>query len=66
MSNDEIEDLEEIECATNGKPTHLDMDEAFCACMHRVIEAGLENAPIGVVITPGTKNQNTSQQSPCR
>jgi hypothetical protein len=31
------------------------MDEAFCACMRRAIFAGLENAPIGVVTTPGTK-----------
>ena len=36
--------------------SHLDMDEAFCAQMHAAIEAGLENAPIGVVTTPGTKN----------
>ena len=56
MSDDDIEDIEEIERATNGKPTHLDMDEAFCARMHRAIEAGLESAPIGVVTTPGTKN----------
>jgi hypothetical protein len=32
------------------------MDEAFCARMRAAIEAGLENAPIGVVTTPGTKN----------
>jgi hypothetical protein len=36
--------------------SHLDMDEAFCAHMRAAIEAGLENAPIGVVTTPGTKN----------
>jgi hypothetical protein len=36
--------------------SHLDMDEAFCARMRLAIEAGLENAPIGVVTTPGTKN----------
>jgi hypothetical protein len=36
--------------------SHLDMDEAFCACMRIAIAAGLENAPIGVVTTPGTKN----------
>jgi hypothetical protein len=35
--------------------SHFDMDEAFCACMRRAIFAGLENAPIGVVTTPGTK-----------
>jgi hypothetical protein len=34
----------------------FDMDEAFCACMRAAIAAGLENAPIGVVTTPGTKN----------
>jgi hypothetical protein len=32
------------------------MDEAFCARMRAAIDAGLENAPIGVVTTPGTKN----------
>ena len=32
------------------------MDDAFCARMRAAIEAGLENAPIGVVTTPGTKN----------
>jgi hypothetical protein len=32
------------------------MDEAFCARMLKAIAAGLENAPIGVVTTPGTKN----------
>ena len=32
------------------------MDDAFCAAMRAAIEAGLENAPIGVVTTPGTKN----------
>ncbi len=36
--------------------SHLDMDDAFCARMHAAIEAGLENAPIGVVTTPGTKH----------
>jgi hypothetical protein len=35
--------------------SHLDMDEAFCACMRIVIAAGLENAPIGAITTPGTK-----------
>jgi hypothetical protein len=32
------------------------MDEAFCACMRIAIAAGLENAPVGVITTPGTKN----------
>ena len=36
--------------------SHFDMDEAFCARMRGAIAAGLENAPIGVVTTPGTKN----------
>jgi hypothetical protein len=36
--------------------THLhDMDDAFCATMRIAIAAGLENAPIGIVTTPGTK-----------
>jgi hypothetical protein len=36
--------------------SHLDMDEAFCARMRAAIAAGLENAPVGVITTPGTKN----------
>ena len=36
--------------------SHMDMDEAFCACMRIAIAAGLENAPTGVITTPGTKN----------
>jgi hypothetical protein len=32
------------------------MDEAFSPRMRAAIAAGLENAPIGVVTTPGTKN----------
>jgi hypothetical protein len=36
--------------------SHLEMDDAFCACMRIAIAAGLESAPIGVVTTPGTKN----------
>jgi hypothetical protein len=35
--------------------SHWDMDEAFCARMRTAIAAGLENAPIGVITTPGTK-----------
>jgi hypothetical protein len=35
--------------------SHLDMDEAFCACMRIAIAAGLENAPTGIITTPGTK-----------
>ena len=55
MSDEEIKLLVEIERAY-GKPSHFDMDEAFSARMRMSIEAGLENAPIGVVTTPGTKN----------
>jgi hypothetical protein len=36
--------------------SHVDMDAAFCVRMLEAIAAGLENAPIGVVTTPGTKN----------
>jgi hypothetical protein len=52
-----IDDDDEIQpCLTNGGKTHFSMDEAFCARMLWAIEAGLENAPIGVVTTPGTKS----------
>jgi hypothetical protein len=54
--DDEIQQVAEIERAANGKPSHFEMDEAFCARMRKAIAAGLENAPIGVVATPGTKN----------
>jgi hypothetical protein len=36
--------------------SHLDMDDAFCARMRKAIFAGLENAPLGVITAPGTKN----------
>ena len=36
--------------------SHVDMDEAFCACMRIAIAAGLENAPTGVITTPGAQN----------
>ena len=39
---------------TNG--AYLAMNDAFCVRMSKAIAAGLENAPIGVVTTPGTKN----------
>ena len=35
--------------------SHVDMDEAFCACMRIAIAAGLESVQIGVITTPGTK-----------
>ena len=56
MNNNEFYHLIEIECAANRKPSHFEMDVAFCARMHAAIEAGLERAPIGVITTPGTKN----------
>ena len=41
---------------SDGDETHLhDTDDAFCAFMRIAIAAGLENAPIGIVTTPGTK-----------
>jgi hypothetical protein len=51
--DDEIEHVSEVE---RGKPSHFAMDEAFRVRMLRAIAAGLENAPIGVVTKPGTKN----------
>ena len=36
--------------------SHVDMDEAFCARMRIAIAAGLENAPTGVITTPGTRS----------
>jgi hypothetical protein len=57
MSDDgEIQRLTEIERVANGKPSHFQMDVAFCARIHAAIGAGLESAPIGVVTTPGTRN----------
>jgi hypothetical protein len=54
--DDEIQRITEIERVANGKPSHFNMDEAFCARMHAAIAAGLERPPTGVVTTPGTKN----------
>jgi len=51
MSDDEKIQAEVI----NGQSTQIERDEAFCTRMRAAIEAGLENAPIGVVTTPGTK-----------
>jgi len=56
MSDNEFYRLTEIERVANRKPSHFEMDEAFCARMHAAIEAGLESAPIGVVTTPGIQN----------
>ena len=41
---------------TSSGPSFFAMDEAFRVRMLAAIMAGLENAPIGVVTTPGTKN----------
>ena len=54
--DDEFSRVAEIERAANGKPSHLQMDAAFSARMHAAIATGLENAPIGVITTPGTQN----------
>jgi hypothetical protein len=51
-----MSDAESESAVAYGRHSHFDMDEAFCARMHKAIEAGLENAPIGVVTTPGTRN----------
>ena len=52
----EIQRLTEIERVANGKPSHFQMDAAFCARMYAAIAAGLESAPTGVITTPGTRN----------
>jgi hypothetical protein len=54
--DDEFSRVAEIERAANGKASYLDMDAAFCARMRIAIEAGLENASIGVITTPGTQS----------
>ena len=54
--DDEIQHLTEIERITKGKPTYLDMDDAFCGRMRAAIAAGLESAPSDIMTTPGTKN----------
>ena len=56
MRNNDFYRLIEIERAANRQPSHFAMDEAFRVRMLRAIAAGLENAPIGVVTKPGTKN----------
>jgi hypothetical protein len=51
------DELDEIQAdVINGQSTQIERDEAFCTRMRMAIDAGLENAPIGVVTTPGTKN----------
>jgi hypothetical protein len=54
--DDEIQRAIEIERVANGKPSHSDMDYAFCVRMIEAIQAGQENAPIGVITTFGTNN----------
>ena len=54
--DDEFRRVAEIERAANGKLSYLQMDAAFCARMHAAITAGLESAPTGIIITPGTQN----------
>jgi hypothetical protein len=57
MSDDgEIQRLTEIERVANGKPSHFQMDAAFCTRMCAAIATGLESAPTGVITAPGTKN----------
>ena len=53
--DDEFRRVAEIERAANRKPSHLQMDAAFCARMQAAITAGLESASTGVITTPGTK-----------
>jgi hypothetical protein len=50
--DDEIQRITEIERITNGRPSHLDMDEAFCARVDAATAAGLERPPTGVVTVP--------------
>jgi hypothetical protein len=46
--------------------SHFDMDNAFCARVCKAIAAGLENPPIGVVTTPGTKKPRYVPAEPPR
>ncbi len=54
--DDETQRLTEIERITNGNPSYVDMDEAFCTRMRSAIAAGLEGARTSVITTPVTKN----------
>jgi hypothetical protein len=56
MSDNEFFRLTEIERVANRKPSHFEMDEAFCARMRAAMAAGLEKWAIGVVTAPGTQN----------
>jgi hypothetical protein len=50
------DDNEDIQSHGTKRPSHFDMDEAFCVRMRAAIAAKLETAPDGVITTPGTKN----------
>jgi hypothetical protein len=55
--DDEIQSDDETQSnQTKKRASHFDMDDAFCTRMRGAIRAGRENAPIGVVTTPGTQN----------
>jgi hypothetical protein len=59
--DDEIQLDDEIQSyLTKNRASHFEMDDAFCARMRRAIRAGLENASIGVVTTPGTQNPKSA------
>lgn len=66
--SDELGDLDPIQAddVTNGQSTQIERDRAFCARMRVAIAAGLENAPIGVVTTPGTKSPKYVATEPRR
>jgi hypothetical protein len=49
---------------TNAQSTQIERDEAFRVRMLAAIMAGLENAPIGVVTTPGTKSPKHVKAEP--
>jgi hypothetical protein len=59
--HDEFSRVAEIERAANGKPSHHQMDAAFCARMHAAITEGLERAPTGVITTLELKTPDTSR-----
>jgi hypothetical protein len=56
MNNNQLYRLIEIERAATRKPSHFEMDEAFCARMRAAIKAGLECVPTSVITMPGTRN----------
>src|SRR5690242_9099893 len=66
--SDQLDGPDEIQAddAANGQTTQIERDRAFCARMRVAIAAGLENAPIGVVTAPGTKNPKYVATEPRR